>query len=65
MLQPLGSVVVAYCMHGVEHSHSCVCLVGRYYCGGLWGGAVSCDGMVGCAGPADLVGEACLLIVGA
>ena len=31
--------------------------------GGLWGGAVSCDGMVGCAGPANLVGKACLMIV--
>ena len=39
--------------------------MGRYYCGGLWGGVVSCDGMVGSADPVGLVGETCLLTVGA
>ena len=41
-----------------------MCLVGRNYGGGLRGVAVSWDWIVGSAGPADLVGEACLLIVG-
>ena len=61
VLQPLDSVGVANCSHGVWQGHSWVWLVGRNYRGSFWGGVVNYVGMAGNAGPADLVGATCLL----